>query len=83
MDTNASTSDMKTLASCINKLVLDGYTEDFKISESGMLSLHEEKLYKPEQVHVLDFFSGLKVPVTRQTMPSCMRLKQTMGSKAL
>jgi hypothetical protein len=36
--------------------VLDGYTEDFKISESGMLSLHEEKLYKPEQVHVMDFF---------------------------
>jgi hypothetical protein len=56
MDTNASTSDMKTLASCVNKLVLDGYTEDFKISESGMLSLHEEKLYKPEQVHVMDFF---------------------------
>lgn len=56
MEKNATLSDMKTLASCINKLVKDGYTEDFRIGEDGMLSLHGEKSYGPGQVHVLDFF---------------------------
>jgi hypothetical protein len=56
MQKNATTADMKTLATCVNKLVLDGYTEDFKASESGLLSLQNEKIYSPEQVHIVNFF---------------------------
>jgi hypothetical protein len=56
MQKNSTTSDMKTLADCINKMVLSGYTEDFKVSESGLLSLQKEKLYQPEEVHVVNFF---------------------------
>ena len=56
MQKNATTADMKTLATCVNKLVLDGYTEDFKASESGLLSLQHEKIYSPEQVHIVNFF---------------------------
>lgn len=56
MEKNATTADMKTLASCLNKLVLDGYTEDFKATEMGLISLKSERVYKPEQVHVVNFF---------------------------
>jgi hypothetical protein len=49
-------ADMKTLSSCINKLSSDGYIEQFKVSEDGLLSSSKEKKYRPEQVHVLNFF---------------------------
>lgn len=56
MQQNSTTSDMKTLADCINKMVADGYTEDFKVTENGLLSLHDEKLHQPSDVHVINFF---------------------------
>jgi len=52
----STTEDMKSLASCLNKLVLDGYEEDFKASDKGLLCLHNEKVYRPEEVHVVNFF---------------------------
>ena len=48
--------EMKTLAFTLNKLVLQGFTEDFKASEMGLLSLQGEHKYSPEEVHVVDFF---------------------------
>ena len=56
MQKNSTLSDMKTLASCINKMVQDGYEEDFKISESGLLSMHAEKLYQPGEVNIVNFY---------------------------
>ncbi len=56
MQKNSTTEDMKSLATCLNKLVLDGYEEDFKASEEGLLSLHKEKIYSPNEVHVVNFF---------------------------
>ena len=54
---NVSTSeDMKTLASCLNKLTLDGYTENFKASEMGLLSLDKEKIYSPAEVEIVNFY---------------------------
>jgi hypothetical protein len=48
--------EMKTLGSCLNKVVKDGYTENFKITEQGLQSLETEKLYTPDQVHIVNFF---------------------------
>jgi hypothetical protein len=48
--------EMKTLASCINKSVQDGYKENFKITEEGLQSLETEKIYQPEEVHIVNFF---------------------------
>jgi hypothetical protein len=56
MQKNSTLSDMKTLASCLNKLVLDGYEEDFKISDKGLLALHKDVCYKPEDVHIKNYF---------------------------
>ena len=56
MQTDSTTAEMKTLASCLNKLVLDGYTEDFKAGERGLLSLQNERIYEPGQIQVVNFF---------------------------
>ena len=47
---------MISLAGCLNKLVLDGFTEDFKASERGLLSLKGEKIYDPTEVRVVNFY---------------------------
>ena len=64
MQTNSTTEKMKSLSGCLNKLVLDGYTEDFKAAERGLLSLQSERIYEPNQVNVVDFmrFEGASDP---------------------
>lgn len=52
----STTEDMKSLASCLNKLVLDGYDTDFRASDKGLLCLRNEKTYNPEEIHVVNFF---------------------------
>lgn len=47
---------MKSLSSCLNKMISDGYDEDFKVTERGMESLQKGKLYQPEQIRVINFF---------------------------
>ncbi len=49
-------AEMKTLSSCMNKLISDGYTEHFKVSEEGLVAPDSEKTYNPEQVRVVNFF---------------------------
>ena len=51
-----NTDDMKTLASCLNKVVKDGYAENFRVTEEGLQSLETEKFYHPDQVHIVNFF---------------------------
>lgn len=47
---------MKSLATCLNKMVVDGYTNDFKVTDKGLFCLQKEKSYKPKQVHIVNFF---------------------------
>jgi hypothetical protein len=52
-----TTEEMKTLASCINKMTVEGYTEDYKVNESSQLvSLRDEKNYSPDEVHIVNFY---------------------------
>ncbi len=53
---NNSMPYMKSLATCLNRIVHDGYTEDFRISDKGLESLKNERSYKPEQIQVVNFF---------------------------
>src|ERR1700745_700705 len=48
--------EMKTLTSVLNKIVKDGYEENFKVTEKGLQSLETEKVYGPDQVHIVNFF---------------------------
>jgi len=56
MEKKSTTEDMKTLASCINRLVQDGYDEDFKVAKNGLWSVHGKKCYQPDEVHIVNFF---------------------------
>lgn len=56
MEKNATTEDMKTLASCLNKLVRDGYEEDFNVTEKGLCGTHHQTCYRPEEVRIVNFF---------------------------
>jgi hypothetical protein len=56
MENNDLIPHMKSLALVTNKMVLDGYVDDFKISEKGLKSLKTEKVYQPEEVNVVNFF---------------------------
>jgi hypothetical protein len=47
---------MRSLATCLNRMITDGYTEDFKITDAGLESLHEHRNYKPDQIQVVNFF---------------------------
>ena len=53
---NNSMPYMKSLATCLNKMVMDGYTEDFKVTEKGLESLQKNRNYTPGQVRVINFF---------------------------
>jgi hypothetical protein len=47
---------MKSLATCLNRMVTEGYDEDFTVTESGLESIHKHINYKPEQIQVVNFF---------------------------
>jgi hypothetical protein len=47
---------MKSMATLLNKVFNDGYTEDFKASEQGLVSIQSGKAYQPEEVSIVNFF---------------------------
>jgi len=47
---------MKSLTTCLNRIVDKGYTEDFKITDKGLEALQHHHQYKPEQVQVVNFY---------------------------
>lgn len=53
---NNSMPYMKSLATCLNRMVNEGYTEDFKITEQGLESLQKHSNYLPDQIQVVNFF---------------------------
>jgi hypothetical protein len=56
MTSSGNPDDMKSLASVLNKIVKDGYEENFKITENGLQSLETEKIYGPDQVDIVNFY---------------------------
>src|SRR4249919_483104 len=56
MQNKSATDNMNTLADCVNKLVGDGYTGNYKVDEQGLAIAEDGKHYKPGQVHIKNFF---------------------------
>ena len=48
--------ELKTLVSCTNMLTAQGFTTQFKAIETGLQSLTNERIFKPEEVKVLNFY---------------------------
>ena len=53
---NNSQPYMKSLSTCLNKMISDGYDQDYKVTERGLESLQKGKVYQPEQVQIVNFF---------------------------
>ena len=53
---NNSLPYMKSLSTCLNRIVLDGYTEDFKVTEEGLQGMNNHTVYQPTQLQVVNFF---------------------------
>jgi len=47
---------MKSLATCLNRMVNEGFSEDFKVTEIGLEALGKATHYMPEQVQVVNFY---------------------------
>lgn len=47
---------MKSLATCLNRMITDGYTEDFKVTERGLESINKQKSYSSDQIQIVNFF---------------------------
>jgi hypothetical protein len=56
MENNDTVPHMKSLALCLNRMVLDGYDDDFKVTDEGLLSLKTEKTFRPDQINIVNFF---------------------------
>lgn len=54
---NDTPSYMNTLSACVNKVVLDGYTDTFKVTKTLRLkSVKSELEFNPEEVHIINFY---------------------------
>jgi len=47
---------MKSLATCLNRMVNEGFSEDFKVDDNGLEALGKGTHYLPEQVQVVNFY---------------------------
>ncbi|HWJ29307.1 MAG TPA: hypothetical protein VNS32_22395 [Flavisolibacter sp.] len=56
VNNNNSMPYMKSLATCLQRVVTEGYSEDFKITEKGLESQQKNNSYKPEQIQIVNFF---------------------------
>ena len=53
---NNSLPYMKSLSTCLNRMVMDGYTEDFKVTEDGLQGMNNHTVYTPQDLQVANFF---------------------------
>ena len=47
---------LNTMVDCVNALTLQGFTENFKAKENGLEGLTSKRLYKPEEIKILNFY---------------------------
>ncbi|MGZ3956639.1 MAG: hypothetical protein ACXVBT_02050 [Flavisolibacter sp.] len=47
---------MKSLSNCLNRMVREGYTEDFTITEQGLESLQHHLHYTQDKIQVVNFY---------------------------
>ena len=64
MEKATNITEMSTLVSSLNGFVEKGFTEDYKAEQSGLKALKTGKIYRPEDIKVVDFhrFEGTSDP---------------------
>ena len=47
---------LKSLTTCLNRIVAEGYTEDFKLEQEHLTALQHNRHYWPQQLKVINSF---------------------------
>jgi len=47
---------MKSLYSCLNRMVGEGYTDDFQPTVKGLQSKATNRIYRPHEIKIVNFF---------------------------
>src|SRR4051812_48219808 len=53
---NEEMPSMNTLSACINKMVKQGYTDSFKVTNQGLYSSAKDYTYAPTEVRIINFY---------------------------
>lgn len=53
---NNSMPYMKSLTSCLAKIINEGYSEDFKVTDNGLEAVQHQRSYSSEEIQVINFF---------------------------
>ncbi|CAN5644058.1 hypothetical protein BH10BAC3_BH10BAC3_06510 [soil metagenome] len=53
---NKTLPQLKSMTECVEKMVNDGYTYNFRATEEGLVCNETEEIFKPEQVKIDNFF---------------------------
>ena len=56
MKPELSNDDLKTLSQCMNSLKKFGFDKDFQVTENGISAAGSNKVYKPEEVKIANFY---------------------------
>ncbi len=61
---------MTTLTERVNKEVLNGYVENFKVTQMGLFAPSTNKCYRPEEIKIINFyrFEGASDPADNTIM---------------
>lgn len=47
---------LKSLTTCLNRIIADGFTEDFKLENVRLTALQHNRQYTPAQIQVINSF---------------------------
>jgi hypothetical protein len=53
---NTTMPYIKSLYSCLNRVMGDGYTDDFKLEGKGIQSIKTKKVYLPNEIKIINTF---------------------------
>src|SRR6185436_18782433 len=47
---------MQTLSQCMNSLKEHGFSKEFRITEKGLTTKENQKIYRPDEVQIVNFY---------------------------
>lgn len=56
MDATTTPHYMKSMVDCLNKMMADGFTENFKVENEKLVSLSDDHSYEPDEISINNFF---------------------------
>lgn len=73
---------LKSMSSLLNKMVHDGYTANYKVTNDGLEDLSTNKVYKPSDIQINNFFrfEGISAPEDMAILYAIETIDGTKGT---